>query len=57
MARSLTLADKLALIYTGAGSQRNVAALTGLSHQKVGRILKGEYAADSKARPPAWLRF
>ena len=47
MARPLTLADRLALIYTSAGSQRNVAALTGLSHQKVGRILKGQYAPDS----------
>lgn len=49
MARALSLADKLALIYTGAESQRNVAALVGISHQKVGRILKGEYAPDSKA--------
>lgn len=49
MARALSLADKLALIYTGAESQRNVAALVGISHQKVGRILKGEYASDSKA--------
>ncbi len=56
MARALSLADKLALIYTGAGSQRNVAALTGLSHQKVGRILKGEYAADSKALRDPGLR-
>jgi hypothetical protein len=48
MARNLSLADKLALIYTSAGSQRNVAALTGLSHQKVGRILKGQYAPGSK---------
>lgn len=56
MARSLTLADKLALIYTGAGSQRNVAALTGLSHQKVGRILKGEYAPDSKVLRDPGLR-
>lgn len=48
MARVTSLADKLALIYTGAESQRNVAALVGISHQKVGRILKGEYAPDSK---------
>lgn len=48
MARSLTLADRLALIYTSAGSQRNVAALVGISHQKVGRILKGEYAPGSR---------
>lgn len=56
MARALSLADKLALIYTGAGSQRNVAALTGLSHQKVGRILKGEYAPDSKVLRDPGLR-
>ena len=36
---SLTLADKLALIYTSAGSQRQVAAFVGLTHQTVGRIL------------------
>lgn len=48
MARALSLADKLALIYTSAGSQRNVAALVGISHQKVGRILKGEYAPGSR---------
>lgn len=56
MARALSLADKLALIYTGAGSQRNVAALTGLSHQKVGRILKGEYSPDSKTLRDPGLR-
>ena len=56
MARNLTLADKIALIYTGAGSQRNVAALTGLSHQKIGRILKGEYAPDSKVLRDPGLR-
>ena len=36
---SLTLRDKLALIYTSAGSTRNVAALVGISHQRIGRIL------------------
>lgn len=56
MARPLTLADRLALIYTSAGSQRNVAALTGLSHQKVGRILKGQYAPDSKVLKDPGLR-
>ena len=38
----LSLADKLALIYTSAGSQRRVASFVGddiLSHQAVGRIL------------------
>jgi hypothetical protein len=56
MVRNLSLADKLALIYTSAGSQRNVAALTGISHQKVGRILKGEYAPESKVLSDPGLR-
>lgn len=50
---NLSLADKLALIYTSAGSQRNVAALVGVSHQKIGRILRtgqdGGYAPQSRA--------
>lgn len=45
----LTLADKLALIYTSAGSQRKVAALTGLSHQQVGRILRAQSEGRSIA--------
>lgn len=49
MSRKFSLAEKLALIYTSAGSQRNIAALTGLSHQKVGRIMKGEYSPESRA--------
>lgn len=35
----LDIADKLALIYTSAGSLRKTAALAGLSHQQVSRIL------------------
>ena len=35
----LTLADKLALIYTSQGSMRKTAALCGLTHQQVSRIL------------------
>jgi hypothetical protein len=35
----LSIADKLALIYTSAGSMRKTAALAGLSHQQVSRIL------------------
>lgn len=35
----LSIADKLALIYTSAGSLRKVAGITGLSHQQVSRIL------------------
>lgn len=55
MSRKLSLAEKLALIYTSAGSQRNIASLVGVSHQKIGRILKagdvaaGGYSADSRA--------
>lgn len=49
---NLSLADKLALIYTSAGSQRNIAALVGVSHQKIGRILRagqdGGYPANSR---------
>lgn len=37
-----TLAEQIGLIYTSAGSLRNIAALTGVSHQKLGRILRGE---------------
>lgn len=40
MARSLTLQERVALIYTSQGSQRAVARLLGISHQKVGRILR-----------------
>ena len=36
----LSIADKLALIYSSAGSMRKPAALAGLSHQQVGRILR-----------------
>ena len=36
----LTLQDKLALALTSAGSQRRLAALVGVSHQKIGRWLR-----------------
>lgn len=45
----LSLADRLALIYTSAGSMRKVAAFTGLSHQQVGRILRNAESAKSNA--------
>lgn len=51
----VSLQAQIALIYTSQGSQRAVARLTGLSHQRVGRILKagypeiGGYAANSRA--------
>ena len=53
MSRKLSLQDQIALIYTSQGSQRAVARMLGISHQKVGRILKtgqeGGYAPGSKA--------
>lgn len=52
MSRKLSLQDQIALIYTSQGSQRAVARLLGISHQKVGRILKtgqeGGYLANAK---------
>lgn len=42
---ALSLRDKISLIYTSAGSQRNVAALVGISHQKIGRILHEQSSA------------
>jgi hypothetical protein len=36
----LTLPEQVALIYTRAGSQRAVARELGISHQKVGRLLR-----------------
>jgi hypothetical protein len=55
---ALSLQDQVALIYTSQGSQRAVARLLGISHQKVGRILKagqeGGYKADAPTlRDPA----
>lgn len=50
---NLSLRDKISLIYTLAGSQRAVASLVGVSHQKIGRILHdpemGGYAPKSRA--------
>ena len=49
----LSLRDKVSLIYTLAGSQRGIASLVGVSHQKIGRILHapehGGYAPNSRA--------
>lgn len=43
----LSIGDKLALIYTGAGSQRQVAAYVGMSHQQVGRVLHRNLLGES----------
>jgi hypothetical protein len=45
----LSIADKLALIYTSAGSIRKTAALAGLSHQQVSRILHNAMEGKSNA--------
>lgn len=45
----LSLADRLALIYTSAGSMRKVAALAGMSHQQVSRILHNASTGRSNA--------
>ena len=50
----LSLQDKIALIYTQFGSQRLTADFLGISHQRVGRILKtgspelGGYTVNSR---------
>lgn len=43
----LSIADKLALLYTSAGSQRAIAAATGISHQTIGRILHAQMLGDT----------
>lgn len=45
----LSLADKLALIYTSAGSQRQLASAVGVSHQTIGRILHAQFEGRSIA--------
>ena len=48
----LSLQDQVALLYSGSGSQRAVAASLGISHQKVGRLLRigqpGGYSPTSR---------
>jgi len=50
---NLNLQDALALLYTGSGSQRAIARTLGISHQKVGRILRtgqeGGFKPNSRA--------
>ena len=49
---NLTLQDKIALIYSRAGSQRAVARELGLSHQKVGRLLRAGQEGGYKLNSP-----
>jgi len=60
MSRKLSLQDQIALIYTSQGSQRAVARLLGISHQKVGRILKtgqeGGYTPSAKTLQDSQLK-
>ena len=49
----LSLQDQVALIYSSQGSQRATAALLGVSHQKVGRILRAGSEGGYKADGPA----
>jgi len=49
--RRLTSQEKLALLMTSAGSQRNAAALVGVTHQKLGRWLREGEAGGVKSIP------
>lgn len=51
MARAFTPQEKLALSITSAGSQRQLAALVGVSHQKIGRWLREGQAGGAKRIP------
>lgn len=58
---NLSLQDIAAILYSGAGSQRAMAAHLGISHQKVGRILRtgqpGGYGTESRVlRDPSLIR-
>jgi hypothetical protein len=48
---NLTLQDKLALAMTTAGSQRNLASLLGITHQKLGRWLREGQPNGAKSIP------
>lgn len=51
MARAFTPREKLALAITSAGSQRQLAALVGVSHQKIGRWLREGQPGGAKVIP------
>lgn len=44
---TLSITDKVALIYSETGSQRQVARELGISHQRVGRLLRASVGAGS----------
>lgn len=48
----LSLRDQLALAMTSAGSQRALAALVGVTHQKIGRWLREGEPGGAKRIPP-----
>lgn len=53
----LSLQDKLALAMTSAGSMRNLAALVGITHQKLGRWLREETPIPREATKAINLAF
>lgn len=53
----LSLQDKLALAMTSAGSMRNLAALVGITHQKLGRWLREESPIPREATKAINLAF
>ena len=50
-AAKFTPQDKLALTMTSAGSQRRLAAALGITHQRLGRMLKGETQVPAELMP------
>jgi len=57
MPAKLTNQDKLALALTSAGSMRNLGALVGVTHQKIGRWLRGDTAIPREATKAINLAF
>jgi hypothetical protein len=53
----LSQQDKLALAMTSAGSMRNLAALVGVTHQKLGRWLRGDSPIPREATRSINLAF
>jgi len=57
MPAKLTNQDKLALALTSAGSMRNLGALVGVTHQKIGRWLRGDTPIPREATKAINLAF